>query len=131
GWDPGALAEFLSALERAESLTEGASKQRSSFFATHPSTPDRVAKIQAEARSLSRTPVASIAGTRAALLGRLEGLVIGDNAANWKTANSPEAAGAVAPDEAAVVFVHVVGDGDDPVAGAKADGLTDDQIQKV
>jgi predicted Zn-dependent protease len=153
GWDPGALAEFLSALERAEALTEGGSKQRSSFFATHPSTPDRVAKIQAEARSLSRTSVASIAGTRAGLLGRLEGLVVGDNAANgvfvgrlflhpdldlalempanWKTANSPEAAGAVAPDEAAVVLLHVVGDGDDPVAGARADGLTDDQIQKI
>jgi predicted Zn-dependent protease len=153
GWDPSALAEFLSALERAESLAEGGSKRASSFFATHPSTPDRVAKIRAEARSLSRASVAPIAASRAALLGRLDGLVIGNNAANgvfagrlflhpdfdlalempagWKTANAPEAAGAVAPDEGAVVLLHLVESGDDPVAGARADGLTDAQVEKL
>jgi predicted Zn-dependent protease len=49
----------------------------------------------------------------------------------WTTANSPEAARAVAPGETAVVFLHVVGRGDDPVDGARADGLTDTQIQRV
>jgi predicted Zn-dependent protease len=151
GWDPRALADFLGALERAEALAGGTSRR--SFFATHPSTPDRVATIEASARSLSPAAAAPIAGTRAALLGRLEGLVIGDSAAHgvfagplflhpdfdlalqmpagWKTANSPEAAGAVAPGEAAVVLLQLVGDGDDPAAGARADGLTEAQIRQV
>ena len=152
GWDPGALAGFLAAMERAESVA-GATAKGSSFFATHPSTPDRVAGIEAAARSLSRGPAAPIAGSRAALLGRLEGLVIGDGAAagvfvgrtflhpdfdlaletpaGWKTANSPQAAGAVAPDQKAVVFLMFVADGDDPIAGARADGVSDAQLKNV
>ena len=151
GWDPTALSGLLGTLERAEALAPSAAKR--SFFATHPSTPDRVAKIGAVAGALSRAPVAPITGSRAAFLGRLDGLVIGNNAANgvfvgqlflhpdfdlalampanWKTGNSAEAAGAIAPGESAVVLLHVVGNGDDPVAGAKADGLTDAQVQRV
>jgi predicted Zn-dependent protease len=151
GWDPAALGGLLGTLERAETLSGGSAKR--SFFATHPSTPDRVAKIDVVAASLSRAPVAPIMGSRAAFLGRLDGLVVGNNAANgvfagqlflhpdfdlalempanWKTGNSPEAAGAIAPAESAVVFLHVVGDGNDPVAGAKADGLTDAQVERV
>jgi predicted Zn-dependent protease len=153
GWNPRSLADILASLERAESLGDGASRRQSSFFATHPSTPDRVANIQSAAGALSRTSVAPIAGSRAALLGRLDGLVIGNNAANgvfvsrrfvhadfdvsvempdgWKTATSPEAAGAVAPGETAVALFHRAGDGDDPVSGARADGLSDAQIQRV
>src|SRR5919201_2940839 len=82
GWNPRALADILASLERAESLGDGASKRQSSFFATHPSTPDRVANIQSTAGALSRTSAAPIAGSRAAFLGRLDGLVIGNNAAN-------------------------------------------------
>ena len=151
GWDPRALADSLDTLERADAQAGSASK-RSSFFATHPSTPDRTASIEAAARSLSFTP-APIAGTRAALLGRLEGLVIGNNAANgvfaerlflhgdfdlalempagWKTANGLEEAGAVAPGEAAVVLFQLVGSGEDPVAGARADGVSDALIQRI
>jgi len=152
GWDPGALAEFLGALERAETLAGGAAR-RSSFFATHPPTPDRVARIEALARAPSSAPGVPIAGSRAAFLGRLEGLVIGNSAAHgmfagplflhadfdlalempaqWKTANSPEAAGAVAPGETAAVLLQLVGPGDDPVSGARADGLTDAQLERV
>ena len=91
---------------------------------------------------------------RPAFLGRIEGLVIGDNAAHgvfvgplflhadldlalempaggWKTANNPGAAGAVAPEQAAAVLLQVVGSGSDPVAGAQADGLTESQIAKL
>jgi predicted Zn-dependent protease len=150
GWDPGALAEFLATLERAETLAGG--RKRSSFFATHPGTPDRVANIQAAVRSLPAA-AAPIRTTRAALLGRLDGLVLGDNVANgifvgplflhpgldlalempagWKTANSPEVAGAVAPDETAAVMLQIAGSGDDPVAGARADGLKEEQIAKL
>jgi predicted Zn-dependent protease len=152
GWDPSALTDFLTTLERAQALARGGTG-RPSFFATHPSTPERVANVQAVARSLSRPAAAPIAGTRAAFLDRIEGLVIGDNPANgvfagrlflhadldlalevpagWKTANSAEAAGAVAPDEAAVVILQHVTTGNDPVAGARADGLSDAQIQRL
>jgi predicted Zn-dependent protease len=152
GWDPRALANVLGTLERAEALA-GSTSKRSSFFATHPSTPDRVANIDAVARALPSASVAPIAGRRTALLTRLEGLVIGHNAANgvfagqlflhpdfelalempagWKTANSHETAGAVAPGEAAVVLLSFVASGDDPVSGARADGLTEAQIQRI
>jgi predicted Zn-dependent protease len=152
GWDPSALADFLGTLERAEILAGGASR-RPSFFATHPSLPDRVAHIETLARSLSPAPASPITGSRAGLLSRLEGLVIGHNAAHgvfvgrlflhadfdlaleipagWNTANNPEAAGAVAPDEVAAVLLQLVGSGDDPVSGARADGLTDAQIQRI
>ena len=95
-----------------------------------------------------------MAASRPAFLGRIEGLVIGDNAAHgvfvgplflhadldlalempaggWKTANNPRAAGAVAPEQAAAVLLQVVGSGSDPVAGARADGLTEAQIAKL
>jgi predicted Zn-dependent protease len=152
GWDPKALADFLATLERADAVA-GATSKGSSFFATHPSTPDRVARIETTAGSMSRSAAVPIAGTRAALLGRLEGLVVGNNAANgvfvgrlflhpdfdlalempegWNTVNTPEAAGAVASGEDAAVLVQVVGTGDDPVAGAEADGLSEDQMKRV
>lgn len=152
GWDPVALAAFLAALERAEALS-GSEPRTSSFFATHPSTPERVANIEALARSTPRSPAAPIAAGRSALLGRLDGLVVGDNAANgvfagalflhadfgfalqmppaWKTANTPEAAGAVAPGGEAAVLLHTVGSGDDPVAGARTDGLSEAEIQRL
>jgi predicted Zn-dependent protease len=153
GWDPRALAGFLDTLERAEALAGAAGSKGQSFFSTHPSTPDRVARITALAPSLPRASVPPIAGTRAALLGRLDGLVIGDNPAHgvfrgrlflhpdfdlavempagWKPANNPEAAGAMAPGEDAVALLTVVGPGEDPVAGARANGLSDAQVQRL
>jgi predicted Zn-dependent protease len=152
GWDPGALVAFLQTLERAEALA-GSESKRSQFFATHPSTPERVANVEVMARSLSRAPVDAIAGSRAAFLERVEGLVVGANAAHgvfvdrlflhadfdlalempagWKTANSPEAAGAAAPEGAAVVLLQVAGAGDDPVSAARAEGLSEAQLQRV
>jgi predicted Zn-dependent protease len=153
GWNPGALAEFLGTLERTETLAGGGASRRSSFFATHPATPERVANIEALARAQASTRIGPIAGGRGAFVGRLEGLVIGTNAAHgvfagprflhadfdlalemparWKTANRPEAAGAVAPDDAAVILLQLVTEGDDPVVGARADGLTDAQVARL
>src|SRR5262249_11313940 len=52
--------------------------------------------------------------------------------AQWKTVNTAEAAGAVAaPDGDAVILLSLVGAGDDPVAGARADGLRDAQLQRL
>ena len=153
GWNPSALSDVLGTMERASALTERASSKPSSFFATHPSSPERMASIEAQARSLPAASVAPIAGGRAAFVGRLDGLVIGNAAAHgmfvgrlflhpdldlalempadWKTANSPAAAGAIAPDEKAVLLLQLVASGDDPVAGARADGLTEAQIARL
>ena len=154
GWDPGALGGFLGVLERAEAVSGTATPGRQSFFATHPSTPERMATIEALARSAPRASEPPMAASRPAFLGRIEGLVIGDNAAHgvfvgplflhadldlaleipaagWTTANNPRAAGAVAPEQAAAVLLQVVGSGSDPVAGARADGLTEPQIAKL
>jgi len=51
--------------------------------------------------------------------------------AKWKTINTAEAAGAVAPDGDAAVVLSVSGEGDDPVAAARADGLKDPQLKQV
>ena len=51
--------------------------------------------------------------------------------AGWKTINTPDVAAAVAPDGDAAVLLNLVGPGDDPVAGAKADGLPEAQLKRV
>jgi len=51
--------------------------------------------------------------------------------AKWKTINTAEAAGAVAPDGDAAVVLSLSGDGDDPVAAAKADGLSEAQLKQL
>jgi predicted Zn-dependent protease len=152
GWDPSALASFLRTLERAEALT-GRSSDRLRFFATHPATPERVSNVQEAARAQARGPRAAVAPSRAAFLGRLEGLVVGENPANglfrgplflhpdldlalemparWKTVNRPDAAGAAAPDGDAAILLHLVGAGSDPVAGARADGLKDAHLKQL
>jgi predicted Zn-dependent protease len=152
GWDPGALATFLHTLEREEALA-GHDPSRPGFFATHPATPERVEKVRSAARSQTQAPGTPIAGTRGTFLRRLEGLVVGDNPATgvflgslfvhpgfdvalempaqWKTVNTAEAAGAVAPDGDAAVVLTLSGTADDPTAAARADGLSEAQLKKL
>lgn len=153
GWDPLGLAGALHTLHEEEALA-GGDPGRASFLATHPSSRERVAAIQELARKQTRASTPPIAGTRGAFLGRLEGLVVGDNPATglflgqlfvhpeldvalempvgWKTANTPAAAGAVAPpDGDAAVLLGVAGPGADPAAGAKADGLKDPDLKRL
>ena len=152
GYEPAALATFLRTLEREEELA-GQDPDRRSFFATHPATPERVGSVETAARSVTRAPGTPLAGGRSAFVGRLEGLVVGDDPATgiflgslfvqpdldvaltmpagWKTINTPDVAAAVAPDGDAAVLLNLVGPGDDPVAGAKADGLPEAQLKRV
>ena len=153
GWDPAGLGSFLHTLERTEVLA-GKDPNRPRFFSTHPSAPERVARIRTAAGTLPRADVAALAPGRGAFVGRLEGLIVGDNPAHgvfvdsrfvhpeldiaidmpagWKTAKSAELAGAVAAlDADAAVIVHAVTTGDDPVAGARADGLSDAQLKRL
>ena len=141
GWDPAGLANILGTMEREQEL-QGNEAGRMSFLASHPSTPERVANTTAYAKELKRAPSAPICETSAALLARLDGLVVGQGAdqgvfvgqafmhpdldllirfpSDWRTQNDRHQAGAVSPDDSALVLLQTVGVGDDPLAAARA-----------
>ena len=141
GWDPAGLPRFLSTLEReVELMSKG--PQRHSFFDSHPATPDRVAKTTEYATQLKQVSREPISASQAVFLNRLDGLVVGQRAANgmiqgrafvhpdlnfflefpekWQIENSPQKLVAVAPDGNAAVIVSTVAEGDDPLDGARA-----------
>ncbi len=153
GWDPGALAEILHALEREEDL-EGNASRGFDFFASHPKTPERVANTSKHAKNLEKAPGESIAPTREQFLAKIEGLVLGDDPAagifeeelfiqpdmgialqfpkGWKTYNGPTQVIGAAPDEDAIAVLEIAGEGDDPSevarAAAKARGIDPDRL---
>jgi predicted Zn-dependent protease len=143
GWDPSGLPAFLTTLGReAERTSQG--PRRPSFFDSHPSTPDRVARTTEHARELKRASRAPISPSHAAFLARLDGLVVGQRAANglivgrtfihpdlnvfmqfpqnWEVENTPQKIVAVAPDKdtPAAIVLGTTGPGDDPMDGARA-----------
>lgn len=152
GWDPAGLPAALQTLARADQLL-GHDPNRSSFFSTHPAIAERVIDTGRAAGAIPRGSGAPIARTRAAFLARLDGLVVGRNPANgvfvdrrflhpdlgfawdvpagWRSGNTPEAAVASEPDERAVLLLQMVGQGPDPVAGARADGLREEIVRRL
>lgn len=79
GWDPIGLSEFLDSLGRDETLRSG--RERStSWLDSHPATPERVADTRKRAASLERADHAPIAKDRDAVLAKLDGLLVGDDA---------------------------------------------------
>lgn len=151
GWDPGAMSRFLTTLERDERAAgpDGGL----SWFATHPATADRVRTTAAHAAQIERGPKAPDAGDRPALLARLEGLLLGDDPRQgvfvddlflhpeldlavrfpkgWQTHNARDYVAAVAPDREAFASLHVAAEGDDPLAGARADGVDQALAQRL
>jgi predicted Zn-dependent protease len=143
GWDPASMSSFLSTLERDEQAS-GATR-RASWLDTHPATPERVRQSAARADELERGPRAPDSGNRTALVEKLDGLLLGDDPSQgvfvdslflhpdldlavrfptgWETYNDRAYVAAVAPDEEAFVSLHVAGEGDDPLDGARADGV--------
>lgn len=152
GWDPAGLPAMLHTLEREQALA-GSDPSRISFFANHPTTPERVKDTRAAARILARGPAHPIAATRPAFLARLDGLVVGPDPANgifvknvfqhpalalalempagWKTKNTPVAAFASEAEGRAVVALQVAAEGGDPVEGARQDGLDERLMSQV
>ncbi|HLY36880.1 MAG TPA: M48 family metalloprotease [Candidatus Binatia bacterium] len=141
GWDPAALSSALRTLEREETLHRG-EERRTSFFATHPPLPDRVAATEVRAATLARAAATPVAADRATFVGHLNGLPVAERARDgvfdgqtfrhpdldfqlefppgWKTANGRSVVGAAAADGRAVVGLEVVGAGDDPQDGLRA-----------
>jgi predicted Zn-dependent protease len=136
GYSPEGLPRLLARLERDYELATG-KKPEASFLDSHPMTPDRVEKLEKEARTLTvaaRPPVSAGADEYLRLL---DGLVVGPNPAagvvreraflhpdmdiflefpaNWKIINSPSAAGAMAPDKDALLLLTSPLAGTDPV----------------
>src|SRR5262249_30141368 len=152
GWDPTGLPSMLHTLEREEALA-GGDPSRISFFANHPATPERVKDTTAAAKTLTLGSGRPIAAPRPVFLARLDGLVIGQDPANgifaknvfqhpglalalempagWKTKNPPVAAIASEPDRRAAVALQMAADGNDPLAGAREDGLDEKEMNQV
>ncbi|HSF05181.1 MAG TPA: M48 family metalloprotease [Methylomirabilota bacterium] len=140
GWDPAGLSAFLTTLGREVDL-QSKGPRRPSFFDTHPTTPDRVARTTTHARELTRATQLPLSATREAFLARFDGLVVGPRAADglivgrtfvhpdldvfmqfpekWAVENTPRRVVAVAPDQETAVLFRAVATGDDPLEGAR------------
>lgn len=136
GWDPNALARVMDALAMQQKLM-GEDSSRTSWFASHPSSDDRSARLSERAGSLTRGEGAPIASTRSAFFEKVDGLVIGPSASGgvfdgadflhptldfsirfpdgdeWKRVNTPLAVVAFREEPPAVVVLKAVAEGDD------------------
>jgi predicted Zn-dependent protease len=135
GYDPTALAPMLARLEAFVEVETG-EKRIPGFFDTHPTTPDRVARVERDAQSIQWARQPGIAPGTKAYLRKLDGLLIGDNPGmgvfqdgkflhpeldlsltlpkGWKTLNTRQAVFAVAPKEDGILAMAVAGKGSDP-----------------
>ena len=81
GYDPYAAARFLTTLGEwsalRASISGAGSADRPDMMATHPSTPERVAEAQAEARQIEPPGVGAVG--RDAYLAAIDGLAFGDD----------------------------------------------------
>jgi predicted Zn-dependent protease len=135
GYDPEALGDFLLTLEQDTKL-RSEETHVPSWFDTHPSTPRRASDASRRAAGIAFTTVPPIAPGGEGFLRRLDGLLVGDNAAEgvfqgqrflhpdldftlvfpdgWETINTRRAVGAVIRKEQAQVALEHQGSGNDP-----------------
>ncbi len=126
GYDPAGLSSFLQNLRRAERVRFGFSRQES-FLETHPGLQERAAINSARASKISWTRDPEIGDPRAALLGRIDGLDVGERPesgvfienrflhpvldfqitfpAGWELSVNNRVVGARSPDTGAIVFL--------------------------
>ena len=141
GWDPVGLATFLTTLGREEALLSDGPR-RPSFFDSHPATPDRVKHTTKYAKDLSQASREPISASREAFLAKLDGLVVGQRAANgivqgqtyrhpdlnffvqfpaaWNVDNTPVQLASAPKDGGTAVVLRAVAEGNDPLDGARA-----------
>ncbi len=141
GWDPAGLSTFLGTLERDDVLRRHGPR-KTSFFDTHPATPERVKDTAARAKQLSRAAGQPISDSTASFLARLDGLVVGPRAADgliedrsylhpdldirmdvperWTIENAAQHVAAANRDGTQALLLNVAGSGEDPLDGARA-----------
>ena len=141
GYQPTGLENLLDTMATAE-LLDPENVHEQDFFDSHPETAERVELASAYAGSLAPAARPSSARGRKEVIGMLQGLVIGDDPANgffdenwfvhpelaftigfpldWEGINTSGFVGAKAPNEETFVMLALVGEGTDPMAGAKA-----------
>ena len=140
GYDPTALADILLHLEADVEMLTG-EKRKSSFFDSHPTTPDRVENITEDAEDIKWSRQAPIAADRPEFLNKLDGIWYDANPAQgvfkgdqfyqpdmgftltfpegWTTLNTASHVGAFAKEERAVALVGVVGKDDPSIYGQR------------
>jgi predicted Zn-dependent protease len=156
GWNPLAMASFLTALDRYARLQHGSSRLPG-YFDTHPGSIERLAK--ATVRYEHATALPDDERGRETYLAAVEGLVVGQNPDEgifietrflhptlgfsirfpdgWHTANEHAAVRAVSPLRNAMVILELQGEGDDPEAAAReyaekaGTSLSDTQARRI
>jgi predicted Zn-dependent protease len=140
GYDPTALAAILAHLQADVEMLTG-ERRESSFFDSHPTTPDRVANVTEEAEDLQWSTRPPIATEGREFLRRLDGLWYDENPAQgvfrgdqflqpdlgftitfpagWTTLNTPSFVGAYADEQRAVALVAIAGNEDPATYGAR------------
>ena len=141
GWNPVGLATFLDTLGREETLLSDGPR-KPSFFDSHPATPDRVKHTTKHAKDLKQVSREPIAASRDAFLAKLDGIVVGQRAANgivqgsayrhpdlnffvqfpasWNVDNTPVQLAAAPKDGGKAVVLRAVAQGNDPLDGVRA-----------
>lgn len=141
GYDPVGLANFLTTLGREEALLSDGPR-KPSFFDSHPATPKRVEETTKHAKDLKPVSREPISPSHEAFLAKLDGLVVGQRAANgivkgqayrhpdlnfflqlpesWNVDNTPIQLAAAPKDGDRAVIVRAVAEGSDPMDGARA-----------
>jgi predicted Zn-dependent protease len=140
GFDPMAMASFLSTLEQHSRLRAEGQERRPSFLDSHPMTAERAQATAERARTLAVAPAAPIAAGREAFLSRVDGMLLGDNPAEgvfqaerflhpdldfalafprgWRTENGKSAVVAGAPEGDALLIVEIQEAPTDPARAA-------------
>jgi predicted Zn-dependent protease len=141
GWNPLGISVFLATLEREEAL-RSEEPRLNSFFATHPSTPERVTDTSLYADQLAVAPLGAVTRDRNDFLSRFDGLLIGDDPAQglfqdgwflhpdfdfalrlpprWRMLNSRYFVITQAPTEDALLILLIAGIGEDALRVAEA-----------
>jgi len=142
GWNPGGLVSALRQLERGQELLAGAPR-KAGFFDSHPTTPDRVARMERLAHDTPWTAQPPVASSHDAFLAKFEGLVVGPASAadqaregnlflhpdlaialtfpeGWILTNTQEGVEGTATDGTALIALTVVGTGNDPMEPLRA-----------
>jgi predicted Zn-dependent protease len=144
GYQPAGLANLLDTMANAEALDPGNAHEQE-FFDSHPATAERVAFTSKHAESLTPAVRPESAREREDVIAMLQGLVIGEDPAkgffdenwfvhpelafvmsfppDWEGINSSGFVGATAANKETYVMLALLGEGTDPITGAKAASL--------